>query len=87
MGIEKLFMAYFIKTGNLPNNHTLEDFVECIKTERTVLKGLEDGLMRMNGFQEICTIDTYKREIPTWNDIEYFTDVVKLTEKFIDDII
>jgi hypothetical protein len=87
MGIEKLFMAYFIKVGKLPSNHTLQDLVESMKIVREIPAELEAELMHMNGFQEICSIEMYNRVIPTWDDVKTFIRTVNMTESYIQEII
>ena len=87
MSIEKLFMAYFLKVGTMPSNHTLIDLVESMKELKPVPKDLEDKLLHMNNFQEICSIETYQRKIPTPGDVGVFVETLGLTHGYIQELV
>jgi HEPN domain-containing protein len=83
MSIEKLFMAYFLKVGSMPYNHTLIDLVDSIKELEKIPESLEKNLLAMNGFQEICSIEQYNRKEPTGKDVEFFLDTARESFDYI----
>ncbi len=87
MGIEKLFMAYFLKAKKMPTNHTLLDLVLSIKELQTIPAELEKNLLFMNDFQEICSIEQYNRKIPTQNDLESFITTMGQTDSYIQGLV
>jgi hypothetical protein len=87
IAIEKLFMGYFLKVRFMPYNHTLQDLVESMKELRPVPPELEESLMRMNSFQEICSIEQYSRRIPSAEDVKEFIGTVNMTAEYIRGII
>jgi hypothetical protein len=84
MSIEKFIMAYLVKCKNLPFNHTLQDLLEGLKVVTSVDKELEDRLMHLNGFQEICTINYAERKIPSNDEISYMISTGNMVAEFID---
>jgi hypothetical protein len=87
IAIEKLFMGYFLKVKFMPYNHTLQDLVESMKELRPVPPELEECLMRMNSFQEICSIERYSRRIPSAGDVAEFIRTLNMTAEYIRGII
>lgn len=74
MGIEKQIMGLLMYRGVLPENHTLRDLLAGLKTVIEVPEDVAGALVSMDGFQEICVIEFYKRKIPTDDDIKVFLD-------------
>ena len=87
MSIEKLFMSYFLKVKKMPMNHTLIDLVDSMKALDTVPSELENNLLYMNSFQEICSIDLYQRKIPSENDLQQFITTLEQTNKYIQELL
>ena len=70
MAMEKLIMALLMKSGKLPYNHTMHDLVEAIdKFLPGELAGLGEGLKRLDGFQDICDMESYSISPPTMGQI------------------
>jgi hypothetical protein len=87
IAIEKLFMGYFLKVKFMPYNHTLQDLVESMKELRPVPTELEECLMRMNSFQEICSFEQYSRRTPSAGDVAEFIRTLNMTAEYIHGII
>jgi hypothetical protein len=84
MAIEKLIMALLMKSGNLPYNHTMHDLVDSMEDFLPGDLGtLGDELKALDGFQEICDIDSYNMTPPTMAEVarmlELATEVQTLT--------
>jgi len=70
MAIEKLIMALLMKSGNLPYNHTMHDLVEAIDEFLPgELAGLGEELKRLDGYQDICDVESYSISPPTMGQI------------------
>ena len=70
MAIEKLIMALLMKSGKLPYNHTMHDLVEAIDEFLPgELAGLGEELKRLDGFQDICDMESYSISPPTMGQI------------------
>ena len=66
MAIEKLIMALLMKSGKLPYNHTMHDLVEAIDEFLPgELAGLGEELKKLDGFQDICEIESCSISPPT----------------------
>ncbi len=87
MSIEKLFMAYFLKTGKMPYNHTLLDLVDSIKEYEEIPGTLENSLLAMSAFQEICSIEMYERKEATVQDVEFFLKTARESCDFITQLV
>ena len=60
MAIEKFVMAALMKKGAMPANHTMADLVEALEFSYPgVVDSFREELLRMDGYQEICDLDTY----------------------------
>lgn len=84
MSIEKYIMAFLMKSKNLPFNHTLQDLLDGIKKVTNVDRDLEERLIHLNSFQEICSVDQYSRKSPSNEDIEYMVTTAKIVANFIE---
>ena len=70
MAIEKLIMALLMKSGNLPYNHTMHDLVEAIDEFLPgELAGLGEELRRLDGFQDICEMESCSISPPSMGQI------------------
>ncbi|MBU0681245.1 MAG: hypothetical protein KKD73_07475 [Proteobacteria bacterium] len=78
MAIEKLIMALLMKSGNLPYNHTMHDLVESMEEFLPGdLANLGAELKALDGFQEICDIDSYNITPPTMAEIARMLELAK----------
>lgn len=76
MGIEKYFMALFIRRGILPRSHTMEDFIEEIKTFAPLPEDLETLLRRFDSLQNICSFDDFRITKPSPGDVGRFVEAI-----------
>jgi hypothetical protein len=72
MGIEKYFMAIFTHRGLLPQNHTMQDFVEETKAFMSLPRELEETLLYMDSLQSICSVFEFKITKPKAEDVPRF---------------
>lgn len=70
MAIEKLIMAFLMKNGDLAENHTMGDLHRALTRHLGHEQSLEEKLMFLDTFQEICDLDEYNIRIPTADDVE-----------------
>ncbi len=78
MAIEKLIMALLMKSGNLPYNHTMHDLVESMEEFLPgELTALAEELKALDGFQEICDIDSYTITPPTMAEVTRMLELAK----------
>jgi hypothetical protein len=59
MAIEKLIMAFLMKNGDLAENHTMGDLKNALQRHIGDIGELETELSYLDGFQEICDLDSY----------------------------
>jgi hypothetical protein len=76
MGIEKYFMALFVRQGVLPRNHTMEDFIEEARAFMLLPEDLEVLLRRFDALQNICSFDDFRITKPSLDDVNHFVDAV-----------
>jgi hypothetical protein len=69
MAIEKFFMAFLVKHGKMPDNHTLRELCEAAETVTPLPPGLRGRLLEMDMWQFICSIDLHKRKKLTREDV------------------
>ena len=72
MAVEGLFMGYFMAKGGLPENHTLRDLVDYSQHYLNLPLAVAQGLRKMDGIQEICSVDSYNIRVPQWLEMEQF---------------
>lgn len=78
MALEKLIMALLMKSGNLPYNHTMHDLVESMEEFLPGdLGNLGAELKALDGYQEICDIDSYNISPPTMVEVVRMLDLAK----------
>ena len=84
MAIEKLIMALLMKTGNLPYNHTMHDLVEAMEEFLPgSLEGFGKKLVRLDGFQEICDMDSFKITPPNIDEVGEMLELAWQVEALI----
>jgi len=85
MGIEKYFMAIFLRRGTLPRNHTLSDLMKEASSFLIIEPDLAETLRFMDSLQRICSIDDYSIETPSESDVPRFLSaldaVARLAER------
>lgn len=70
MAIEKLVMAFLMKRGDLAENHTMGDLFRALEKHIGHHPELAEQFAYLDSFQEICEIETYRRQAPTSEEIE-----------------
>lgn len=85
MCIEKFFMAYFLKNDFLPTNHTLRDLIFSFRQlgKGELAADLEEKLVELDKFQEICSVENYSRRIPDVEDVPFFVDTCTETAEML----
>lgn len=86
MAIEKFVMAALMRHGTLPYNHTMKDLVEAMEaTFPEAIADIREGMLRLDAYQEICDVDTFKITPPAMEDIPAMLELAGrlqgLTEK------
>jgi hypothetical protein len=69
MAIEKLIMAFLMKNGDLADNHTMADLLRALQLHLGDIPELEEKLMYLDTFQEICSLENFTIQIPTQEDV------------------
>ena len=72
MAVEGLFMGYFMAHGGLPENHTLRDLVDYSHHYLELPLDVATGLVRMDGIQQICSVDSFSIKDLNWDEVEQF---------------
>jgi hypothetical protein len=82
MAIEKFVMAALMRHGAMPYNHTMIDLVEAMeKTFPGRLGQMQEDLLRLDKYQEICDLDGFKISPPRPEEIPAMLEVAgKLRE-------
>ena len=65
MAIEKLVMAFLMKRGDLAENHTMGDLFRALEKHVGHQPELAGKFAFLDTFQEICDLETYRRQAPT----------------------
>ena len=76
MSIEKYFMAFFMRRGSLPRNHTLLDLVEEAQKLISMDPVLVESLMYMDSLQRICSVFEYTIIPPERSDVPRFLEAI-----------
>lgn len=85
MSIEKHIMGYLLYHNRLPDNHTLVDLITAVKEIGVVDNTLYAKIIHMNRFQEICSLSTYIRKVPSEKDIQEFLTIGESVRDFVTD--
>ncbi len=83
MAIEGLFMGRFIAAGGLPRNHTLTDLVEFEREQAEMPAELSEGLLKMDGFQSLCSVELYSRRDMSREDLAGFVRLARATREYL----
>lgn len=83
MAIEKLIMAYLMERGDLADNHTMQDLVYSLKRHLDDLGEVEQRLLALDSFQEICDPEHYTIKIPSEQDVLVFLETAHLTRELL----
>jgi hypothetical protein len=75
MAVEKHIMGFLMRDGRLADNHTLTDLVRALEEICEVEPDLYDRVIRMDRFQEICSMDAYHRQPPQHGDVPEFLEI------------
>lgn len=70
MGIEKLIMAFLMQRGDLAENHTMGDLLRALENHLGSNPDINEKLIFLDSFQEICDLDTYVTKKPTDDDLK-----------------
>jgi hypothetical protein len=76
MGIEKYCMSIFMHRGTLPQNHTMEDFIEGLREFFPLPADLEGSLRYFDSLQQICSLDNYRITKPEAADLPRFLEAI-----------
>ncbi|OQX12396.1 MAG: hypothetical protein BWK76_17705 [Desulfobulbaceae bacterium A2] len=69
MAIEKYIMAFLMYHGDLAENHTMGDLLRAVELHTGPQPELAARLLRLDAYQEICDMDSYKRRPPSTDDL------------------
>lgn len=84
MAIEKHIMGFLMHDDRLADNHTLTDLVHALEDLCEVDSDLYDRVIRMDRFQEICSMDAYRRQPPNVEDVPEFLAVGDRVRALVD---
>lgn len=70
MAIEKLIMAFLMKRGDLAENHTMVDLLHALERHLGSNADIDNRLRFLDGFQQICELDTFTILGPTGADLQ-----------------
>lgn len=84
MAIEKFVMAALMRHGAMPYNHTMVDLVEAMeKTFPGRLGQIQDDLLRLDKYQEICDLDGFKISPPKPEEIPAMLEVAEKLRELV----
>ena len=75
MAIEKLVMAFLMKRGDLAENHTMGDLFRALEKHVGHQPELAGQFAFLDTFQEICDLETYRRQAPTLEETAVIVDI------------
>ncbi|MEN8262262.1 MAG: hypothetical protein ABFR82_02245 [Nitrospirota bacterium] len=85
MAIEKLVMAALMRHGALPYNHTMKDLVEAMdETFPAAIDELREGLLNMDRYQEICSLDGFRITPPEMKEIPGMLEIAQKLQGLVD---
>jgi len=87
MSVEGFFMGYFMSQGGLPENHTLRDLVDYSRQYLSLPDEVSKGLLSMDHFQEICSLEAYHVVDPSWENIETFIPWVETLKQTLEPLL
>lgn len=83
MAIEKYFMALLMYHGDMADNHTMRDLISSVERHLPVAPDLAAALIRLDAFQEICALDTWRRQPLTDEDVPYILATARQVNEFV----
>ncbi len=84
MAIEKFVMAALMRHGALPYNHTMRDLVEAMdRTFPSAIDELREGLLKMDGYQEICDLDGFRISPPGMDKIPGMLNIAQKLQSLV----
>lgn len=84
MAIEKLIMGYLMSRGDLADNHTMGDLLDAVERNAGPQPELAVKLRYLDGYQELCDIDTFRHDAPDSADIEEILAIGQMVKDFVD---
>ncbi|KAF0188791.1 MAG: hypothetical protein FD168_1315 [Desulfobulbaceae bacterium] len=85
MAIEKLIMGYLMSRGDLADNHTMGDLLDAVERNAGPQPELAAKLRFLDGYQEICDIDTFRHDAPDPSDIPEILAIGQMVKGFVDE--
>jgi len=83
MAIEKFIMGYLMSRGDLADNHTMRDLVEALERNAGPQPELGAKLRYLDGFQEICDLETYSRKPALPENIPEILAIGQMVREFV----
>jgi hypothetical protein len=83
MAIEKYFMALLMRHGDLADNHTMRDLIDSVERHLPIAPDLAATLIRLDAFQEICALNTWRRQPLTTGDIPHILAAARQVNAFV----
>jgi len=83
MAIEKYLMGLLMFHGELADNHTMADLARAVEGVVGEQKKLTAKLLFLDSFQEICSVDTYSRKVPSDDDIVEILAIGRDVQAFV----
>ncbi len=83
MAIEQYSMAFLHHNESMPDNHTFLDLVEAMSRVASFPKELGEELRTLQGYQEICCLDSYQRNAPDRAIILGMIETARKLESFV----
>ncbi len=78
MAIEKFVMAALMRHGALPYNHTMTDLVAAANHHLPgLVRGLENDLLALDAYQEICDLEGYRVTPPSAAEIPAMVELAR----------
>ncbi len=84
MAIEKMFMAFIMSRGQLPENHTLNDLLFYVLGLEDLDEEIQSGIKEMDSYQELCSTDKYTRKEIQQSDVLRFLELTKKISDWVD---
>lgn len=84
MAIEKFVMAALMRHGELPYNHTMADLVAAMEQVFPGKMGeIGDGLLKMDQYQDICSLDGFKISPPMMEEIPAMLELAERLRQLV----
>ncbi len=83
MAIEKLIMAFLMRQGDLAENHTMLDLLHALEKHVGEHPEMTEQFTYLDSFQEICEIETYRRQTPSAAEIDTIVAIGKNVQRLL----